>query len=181
MGTSEHALIPHILDIVVDENPGSVLDVGAGYGKYGVLVKEYTSARRVDGVDIDAPRHRAYDHFYLGDARDLNRVLPTDIPRYDLALFLEVIEHLEKAEGWNVLELLTRRARRVIVSTPLGFRKQSIPGLPYETHLSGWYPWEFYGRFNVHRIQVRPGNFTRHLRLPRMWQIIALISARPGS
>ena len=40
------------VDAIVRERPASVLDVGCGYGKYGVLVREYTQATRVDAIDV---------------------------------------------------------------------------------------------------------------------------------
>ena len=178
--TSEHWQIPHVLDIVARERPTTLLDVGSGFGKFGALAREYADPQRVDAVDAAPPRLTAYDHVYLGDIRELGRLLPADAPRYDLALFVDVIEHFEKAEGRRVLEDLLGRARRVLVATPLGFRPQVIPGMPYETHRSGWYPWDFWGRYQVHRLTVFPGHFSRHLRLPRLWQLVALVSARPG-
>jgi len=179
MVTSERWQIPHVLDILVESQPRSVLDVGAGWGKYGVLTKEYTPAERVDGIDIAPPRHPGYDHFYLGDVRAIDSVLPPDTPVYDLALFQEVLEHLDKPDGWKVLEVLARRARKVLVTTPLGFRPQHAPELPYETHRSGWFPWEFASRFHVHTWRVYPGAHSRRLGLPRAWQFLVLLSARP--
>lgn len=178
MGTSERWQIPHILDVVVELQPRTVLDVGAGYGKYGCLVREYSPAERVDGFDVGPPRYANYDHFYVGDARQLEAVLPPDVPHYDLALFLEVIEHLDKNDAWQVLDTLTQRAERVLVSTPLGFRKQEYPETPYETHRSGWYPWEFGKRYRVHKLRLYPGARSRWLRTPRLWQIMVLIGAR---
>lgn len=178
MGTSERWQIPHVLDIVVDVRPRTVLDVGAGYGKYGVLVREYAPIERVDGLDVGPPRYPGYDHFYIGDARQIDRLLPADAPFYDLALCLEMIEHLERAEVFEVLDALTRHARRVLVTTPLGFRRQEYSELPYETHRSGWYPWQFNGRYRVHGLRVYPGARSRHLRLPRLWQFLVVLSAR---
>ena len=114
----------------------------------------------------------------LGCAGDLERLLPADVPRYDLALFIDVIEHLSKAEAWAVLDRLARRARRVLVATPWGFRRQEVPGQPFESHRSGWHPWEFGRRFRVHALHVFPGHLTRHLRLPRLWQLVVLLSAK---
>ncbi|MFI5372213.1 MAG: class I SAM-dependent methyltransferase [Candidatus Eisenbacteria bacterium] len=178
MGTSERWQIPHVLDAVVDVQPRSVLDVGAGYGKFGVLVREYAPIERVDGLDVGPPRYAGYDHFWIGDARELDTVLPEDAPVYDLALFLEVIEHLDKKDAFRVLDALTRRARKVLVTTPLGFRRQQFDELPYETHRSGWYPWEFGGRYRVHAVRIYPGARSRLLRLPRLWQIMVLLSSR---
>ena len=112
MPTSEHWQIPWIVDLIVRQQPANVLDLGAGYGKYGVLTREYAAPSRLDAVDANPPRYPVYDHVYLGDLRELERLLPADTPRYDLALFVDAIEHLEKAEAWTLLETLTRRARR---------------------------------------------------------------------
>jgi SAM-dependent methyltransferase len=178
MPTSEHVQIPYVVDAMVRESPASVLDVGCGYGKYGVLAREYTAATRVDAIDVNPPRYPVYDHFYAGDLRGLTNVLPADTPRYDLALFLDVIEHFEKAEAWSVLEQLCARCRRVLVTTPWGFRRQVIDGMPFETHRSGWYPWEFGRRVRVHHWSAFPGHWTKHLRLPRLWQLLVVVGAK---
>jgi hypothetical protein len=155
-----------------------VLDVGAGYGKYGVLAREYADLHRLDAVDVSPPRYPVYDHVYQGDLREIDRLLPADAPRYDLAMFIDAIEHFEKTEAWSLLDSLARRARLVLVATPWGFRPQEVPGQPFETHRSGWYPWEFGRRYRVHAWRVFPGHLTRHLRLPRLWQIAVLLEAR---
>jgi SAM-dependent methyltransferase len=178
MPTSEHWQIPWIVDLIAREQPASVLDLGAGYGKYGVMIREFAAPTRLDAVDVNQPRYPVYDHVYLGDLRQLETLLPADAPRYDLALFVDAIEHLEKAEAWTLLETLTRRARRVLVATPWGFRPQEVPGQPYETHRSGWYPWEFASHFRVRSWSVFPGHFTKHLRLPRLWQVVVMLEAR---
>ena len=179
MGTSECWQIPWVLEAIAREQPKSILDAGAGWGKFGVLAREAATVERVDGIDIGAPRiAAAYDHFYEGDLRELDRLLPSDAPVYDLALFIEAIEHFEKADAWTFLDRLTKRARKVLITTPWGFRRQEIPGLPFETHRSGWYPWEFRERYRVHRWAVYPGHLTQRLRLPRLWQFFVLISRR---
>ncbi len=168
------------MDVILREQPRRVLDVGAGQGKFGALTREYASPERLDAVEVRSPRYPVYDHVYVGDVRQLATLLPPDARGYDLALFIEVIEHLEKPDAWRVLEELTRRARRVLVTTPLGFRHQDYPETPFETHRSGWYPWEFSRRCRVHRWQIYPGHYSRHFRIPRLWQLLVLLSAREG-
>jgi hypothetical protein len=104
--------------------------------------------------------------------------LPPEPARYDFALFIDVIEHLDKADAYRVLDTLTRRATRVLVTTPWGFRRQEVAGMPFETHRSGWYPWEFGRRYVVHQWAVFPGHFTRYLRWPRLWQLLAVVSGK---
>lgn len=178
MPTSEHWQIPWIVDLVIREQPQTVLDVGSGYGKYGVMVREYANPKRLDAVDVNVPRFPVYDNFYRGDLRHLDELLPAEPERYDLVLFIEAIEHLEKEDGWAVLGKLARRAKHVLVSTPWGFRPQEVPGQPFETHRSGWYPWEFRKRYRVHEVRVFPGHLTRHLCIPKLWQFLVVVSAR---
>lgn len=176
MPTSEHRQIPHICEVLARERPRRVLDVGAGWGKFGVLAREYGGAEQVDAVDVQPPRFPVYDRVFLGDIRDLGRVLPAE--RWDLALFVDVIEHLEKEAGHDVLGQLLRRCDRVLVTTPWGFRPQEIPGQPFETHRSGWLPGDFRKRYRILRWGVFPGHRTRHLKLPRLWQLLVLLAAR---
>jgi len=178
MATSEHWQIPWVVDVIAREQPKTILDVGGGQGKFGALAREFANPERVDSLDVSAPRVDSYDHFYEGDLREMDSLLPADAPIYDLALFIETIEHLEKEEAWAFLERLTKRARKVAIATPWGFRHQEIPGMPFETHRSGWYPWEFKKRYRVHHWSVYPGHLTRRLRLPRLWQFIVVISRR---
>ena len=179
MPTSEHWQIPWIVDLIHRESPATVLDVGAGYGKFGVLVREYSKAVRVDAVDVNPPHYPVYDNVYLGDLRNLDGVLPPDAPaRYDLVLLIDVLEHLSKAEGWETLDRLARRSWRLLVATPWGYRPQFDPDMPYETHVSGWFPWEFGRRFKVHRWRVIPGHLTMHLLRPRLWQTVVLLSRK---
>jgi SAM-dependent methyltransferase len=178
MPTSEHWQIPLVVDVIAREKPARVLDVGAGYGKYGVLAREYGGSTRVDAVDVNAPRYPVYDHVYLGDIRELDKVLPEEARDYDLALFIDVIEHLEKGDAYRVLEGLARRAKKVLITTPLGFRQQEIEGMPFETHRSGWFPGDFGKRLRVHQWKMFPGHYSRWLHLPRLWQLLVLVSAR---
>jgi hypothetical protein len=180
MPTSEHWQIPRIVDVMVRERPRSVLDVGAGYGKFGVLAREYAPIERIDAVDANAPRYPVYDHVYLGDIRHLDQLLPADAPVYDLALFIDVIEHLDKPDAFGVLNQLTCRAKKVLITTPWGFRRQEIPGMPFETHRSGWLPWDFSRHVRVESWRAFPGHYSRWLRLPGMWQLLALVRAKPS-
>ena len=179
MTTSEHSQIPKVMSVIVRERPQSVLDVGAGWGKYGVLAREYAEPALVDAIDAIPPRYPVYDHVFVGDIRDLDRVLPADAGPYDLALLIEVIEHLEKDEAWRVLDQLMRRAKRVLITTPLGFRRQEVPDLPFENHRSGWHLSDFSRRCVVHHWRIYPTHFSRFLGIPKLWQLLVLVSAHP--
>ena len=52
--------------------------------------------------------------------------------------------------------------------------------MPWETHRSGWYPWEFGREYRVFRWSVFPGHYSRFLRRPRLWQVLVLLGSESG-
>jgi hypothetical protein len=71
----------------------------------------------------------------------------------DTVFLVDVIEHLEKEEGRNLLALTEKIARKqVVVFTPLGFMPQhhedgkdawGLNGADWQEHKSGWLPEDF--------------------------------------
>jgi SAM-dependent methyltransferase len=123
-----------------------VLDVGCSDGTGSMLLSEL----HADAVDIHAPS--------LVQARDTGRrgrclqadilALPVADASYDLVTCLDVIEHLPKKQGWQLLDELERVARgHVVVLTPYGFcRQPAQPDQPWMEHRSGWWPSDFRAR-----------------------------------
>lgn len=145
-----------VLPFVQALGPGSVLDVGIGFGKYGVLFREYldVAARppgepwdpgdrrvRIDGIEawppyVTALQRAVYDSVYTGEAASL---LPT-LPRYDLVFASDVLEHFERRAGEAFLRLALDRARLgVLVVTPaFAIAQDAVFGNPWEAHRSVW-------------------------------------------
>jgi len=67
----------------------------------------------------------------------------------DSIFMLDVIEHMEKEEGFEVIELAKKKAlSQVIIFTPNGFLDQTTDEWGYgqtewQTHRSGWYVGDF--------------------------------------
>lgn len=113
---SARVVAPLVCELV---RPERVLDVGCGRGAWLRALSE-VGVRFVTGVDGD---------YVGGDARllippesfvsaDLSRL--TEIPgKYDLALCLEVIEHLSPQAGRNIVAVLTEAAPVVLFSAAL--------------------------------------------------------------
>jgi SAM-dependent methyltransferase len=140
------------MDLVIALKPTSVLDIGAGYGKYGVLCREYLELwdgrqnyndriRRIDGIEVFenyiTPLHEfVYDHIYVGDV--LKVIDKLDV-HYDLVLLVDVLEHFIKSNGESLLHKLLKENRGVIISTPRRPTAQKDAfGNAYETHKSRW-------------------------------------------
>ena len=159
MPSSYFEAIPYILSEVVRANPQSVLDVGVGFGKYGVLLRELLEVRneryhkstwrvRIDGVEV-YPEYRnalhdyVYDEIYYGDIRE---VVTRSMHRaYDVILLIDVLEHFSKEDGLALIQrLLERVAKCLIISTPLYPAPQgTYLGNPHENHRSRWHPIDF--------------------------------------
>lgn len=97
-------LDPFVVDYIKAAAPSRVLDIGCGYQHYrGVIDGNYT------GLDI-VPRRGCV----IGDAHSL----PFEDNSFDLALMIDVIEHLRSPD--TALKEALRVAKRVLVKVPLG-------------------------------------------------------------
>ena len=155
MPSSRHDQITKIVDIIIALRPTILLDVGVGFGKYGVLAREYLElwvndrnyekkdwVCRIDGIEAYAkfitPMHEyVYDNIYIGDAGD---IIPTlrDV-EYDLVLLIDVLEHFDTENGVTLLNNLLEIAKGIIVCVPKVFREQeAVLGNPYEKHRAQW-------------------------------------------
>ena len=62
MPSSQYYHISKIMEMIISLNPNSILDIGSGYGKFGVLCREYLELwdgrqkyefrRRIDCVEV---------------------------------------------------------------------------------------------------------------------------------
>ena len=126
----------------------SVLDVGCGLS----LKSQYIDAELRVGVDIYRPflEKIETDCTYAvvnADALDIGKLF---LPRsFDLVLILDLVEHLEKKDSLELLNMAEEIARvAVIVETPRGYIPQNIDiwghgGHEFQTHRCGWEPEEF--------------------------------------
>lgn len=137
MPTSNLHLAPDVITLVDQAHPTTILDVGPGRGKFGVLCREYVpSLGYIAAVEAWAPYvtpmlYAIYDYVYVKDVRELT---DETLAGYDLVLMSEVIEHLPKDEG---LALLDRIPGHVVISTPEEFFP-SVDYPPTEKHVSHW-------------------------------------------
>jgi len=166
MPSSRPNTIPTVIHLARQLQPGSILDVGIGFGKWGHLFREYTDIHaaekdparyqrknwrvRIDGIEghpaYVTPMHRyLYNDIHRGDAC----VLIKNLPRYDLIFMGDVLEHLEKSVGFRLLRDAVNQAKRaVIITTPKYETGQAdLCGNELERHRSLWSAKDF-NRFN---------------------------------
>jgi hypothetical protein len=152
MPTSHFNQINEIMTIIDRVGPKKVLDIGPGFGKYGVLMREmleFTNPEKnylereiqIDCIEIFEEYltnlHRyIYDNIYIGNAVELVPDLKTI---YDLVILIDIIEHLEYNEGKRLIESCLSISKNVLISTPRINPPQGIEfGNINETHRFQW-------------------------------------------
>jgi SAM-dependent methyltransferase len=127
----------------------SVLDVGCGSSSPAARLR--LRPNRLVGVDLDAvsiSRSRAahrHDSYVLADALSVGHCFRPD--SFDAVLALDLIEHLPKEQGFELLAAMELVAReKVVVFTPNGYLPQGEKyGNPHQRHLCGWSVCDFVG------------------------------------
>lgn len=135
-----------------------MLDLGGGGGTVG---GGYWHGRGVDLTVVDAwkPKTPRSDcHFVLMDA--LEFLAGQSHWSWDFVMSCEMIEHLEKERGFELLEEIKRVTRQLaIVSSPNGYTFQDPAASPnepwadnpYQKHVCGWSCHDYFqAGFNVY-------------------------------
>ena len=159
MPSSDFDNIPFVVGQLQRLQPQSVLDVGIGFGKWGFLVREYLEAwegrctpdlwqLRIEGIEIwEAYRNPGwgiyYNHVHIGDAREI----VSRLGNFDVGVCCDVIEHMNKSDGKELVSQILRVCKTLILTTPISFWEQldSAQENKYEQHLSLWAPSDFDG------------------------------------
>jgi len=137
---------PNLAWQVSDKKVKSILDVGCGTGEPMKFFKRHGRFFAV-GIDVHYPYLKeckakvTHDQYVLCDARRL----PFKRESFELILCLELLEHLEKQAGKELIGAIEDISRyQLIISTPVGERMQKpYHNNPYQEHKSRWLPDEF--------------------------------------
>ncbi len=160
MGTSNWQQIPFCVEALMKIAPMRVLDVGVGFGRWGIVVREFCDVWyqrvfrndwkvRVEGIEvfpqnIDEYHRSFYNQIHVGDAA---KVLPTLEGPFDVVIFGDVLEHFTKEVGEGLLRTALDKSQYVIVNIPLGedWPQEAQYGNEHEEHLAVWAPDDFAG------------------------------------
>ncbi|HKO36012.1 MAG TPA: class I SAM-dependent methyltransferase [Pyrinomonadaceae bacterium] len=129
------------------------LDVGCGGFSH---LTHFRPAITSVGLDVfpqaieKSKANRVHDQYIVGDilresADDL--LARAGGRKFDLVMLYDVIEHLPKRRGYELLEKCEELSSKyVLLQTPNGFLPQGPEfGNEHQRHLSGWFPHDFEG------------------------------------
>jgi hypothetical protein len=116
--------------------PKSILDVGPGAGKYGLLAKEVLPDVELSCIEVWEPYITEfnllgiYSKPHIGDVR-----FHKDF-KYDLVILGDVLEHMALEESATLWELIKSQAKAAMISIPIvHFPQGHEHGNPYEEHI----------------------------------------------
>jgi len=126
--------------------PNSVFDIGMGNGGYGNIFKSIDPNIKVIGLEIfagyirdDWGYSKLYDKVYIADMCNFDY---TQV-QVDLVIAGDVIEHVEKAQGIEVIDELKKHYKWILVAVPINNFIQGPDnqyGNIHEEHKHHWSP-----------------------------------------
>jgi 2-polyprenyl-3-methyl-5-hydroxy-6-metoxy-1,4-benzoquinol methylase len=136
-------LVPRMIGSRISEIK-NMLDVGGGNG---IVAEPFFQQNLVEITILDAwweyPDRPRPDNLVLGNALEADKIFGEYA--FDYVQATEIIEHMPKADGRRLIEVLKRVTRKLLLfSTPYAYLEQpAIHGNPYQVHVCGWMPQEF--------------------------------------
>lgn len=121
----------HIINNI--PNYYKVLDVGAGSGKYGIMLNQYFD--NIDAIEIYEPYiykfelHNIYRNIYN------TNIIDFDISSYDYIILGDIIEHLSIKDAQELLGYINNSGKKCIIAIPYQMEQGKVGGNIYETHL----------------------------------------------
>ncbi|MFG0330586.1 MAG: hypothetical protein ACF8PN_11895 [Phycisphaerales bacterium] len=158
MGTSSWQNIPYCIDILMKIEPKRVLDIGVGFGRWGMITREFCDvwfqrvleeewAVHIEGIEgfeqNVSDYHRSfYNKIHIGDARE---IIPSLNGPWDVTIYGDVLEHFERETAIKLLNASLAHSNYVLINIPLGdnYPQDVLYENEYERHLSVWEPDDF--------------------------------------
>lgn len=111
-----------------------ILDVGAGSGTYGMLLREFFDI--IDGIEIYEPYikefnlENTYNNVYNCDVKTFE-----GYKNYDLIIAGDIIEHLDVKDATHFINKINNFGKKLLVAVPYKMEQGEVGGNVYETHL----------------------------------------------
>jgi len=131
-----------------DSEHETVLDIGPGEGKFGRMLRRIGSAAKRIAVEVDPSYverfglREVYDEVFIMDAA---RLMDHVGWRFGAVIVGDVIEHLRKSVGTDLLNFLIYRANVIFVKFPVQLLQDDWEGHASEAHVSVWSEHDFAG------------------------------------
>lgn len=129
--------------------PATLLDLGAGAGKYGAMIQKVNDRVQATAVELEKEYikrfklHSMYSHVWHCSVMDLISPRHYEIA-FDVIMIGDILEHLRKSEGIDLLNFLIYRCKWVVVVFPHRYLQNAVDGHDSEAHISVWNESDFF-------------------------------------
>jgi hypothetical protein len=133
-------------DLIVKQlvalNPKSILDIGAGAGKYGKLLKTALPNCVIDAVE---PTQKYIDEYGLSSiystiyTMNIEEYLENNPKHtYEVVIIGDMLEHLYRSRVIDYLDFLLYKSNWIVCVWPTNYRQDDIENNGYECHRSNF-------------------------------------------
>jgi len=132
-----------VAEIVKFVSPSVFFDLGAGAGKYGTIVSKLNPKPHSVAIEIERDYinkfklSSIYSEVWQMSVMDLLNSRYYDTI-FDTVMIGDIIEHLKKSDGIDLLNFLVYRSRWIIVQFPEKYIQNTTEGYSNEAHISVW-------------------------------------------
>lgn len=140
-------------------NVESILDIGAGAGKYGNICRHIPSIKSIDAVEPtfkyveDYSLNQIYTKVYNETIQDF--IINNCIKRYDVVIFGDVLEHFFRSEVIDYIDYFLYRSKWAIVIWPTFYPQDNAMNNAFEIHKSNFNISDFANRFDIHYFEKK--------------------------
>lgn len=123
--------------------PKNLLDIGAGAGKYGLIAKQLDPLIRTVAIEVEKDYIKEfklgsiYDEVWNISTSSIIQSRYFDLD-FDIVVVGDILEHLKKSEGIDLLNFIIYRCRWIIIEFPHRYLQNAIDGHVSEAHISAW-------------------------------------------
>jgi hypothetical protein len=109
-----------------------ILDVGAGSGKYGSMLR-YNFY--IDALEIFEPYIEQFQLKEIYNNVHIGNIIDFDISIYDYIIMGDIVEHLSVEDAHDLLTKIHLANKKCLVAIPYTMEQGEVNGNIYETHL----------------------------------------------
>lgn len=110
-----------------------ILDVGAGSGKYGAMLRMWFN--NIDALEIFEPYIEQFNLKEIYNNVYNDNIIHFDIAEYDYIIMGDILEHLSIKDAKELIKKITHSGKKCLVAIPYTMEQGEVNGNIYETHL----------------------------------------------
>ncbi|NCP67928.1 class I SAM-dependent methyltransferase [Candidatus Peregrinibacteria bacterium] len=128
--------------IIRFNNYAKYLDIGAGAGKYGLLIRNVFPEAFIEGIEADSEYIKQFSlqNIYNQIYNARVEYFFDDKPDYitEMVIIGDCLEHLKKSDGIDLINYLVYRCKCIAIIFPSKYVQYSWKGHFLEAHRSVW-------------------------------------------